>query len=55
MKCNTDDAGLSAFGTELKAPYFTPGRWVSAVELRSGGAGAVDHSQERRDPRRHLA
>jgi isopropylmalate/homocitrate/citramalate synthase len=29
MKTNTDDAGLSAFGTELKPPYFTAAGWVS--------------------------
>ena len=33
MNSNPDDAGLSAFGTELKPPYFTPGRWVSALNF----------------------
>ena len=33
MKTNTDDAGLSAFGTDLKPPYFTAAGWVSPLNF----------------------
>lgn len=33
MKNNTDDGDLYAFGTELKAPYFTAAGWVSPLNF----------------------
>lgn len=33
MENSSDEAGLSAFGTELRPPYFTAGRWVSALNF----------------------
>ena len=55
MKTNTDDAGLSAFGTELKPPYFTAGGWVSPLNFLPEVRAQWTVPKERRDPRRHAA